>query len=76
MEVTFIQRVLQIRLHCGPCTEVFITQKEVKNIVAKLSYKHLFNCAILAMEKFGQFLRKKLLMTLPSYNQFLKPKCF
>ena len=48
MEVTFIQGVLQVRLHCGLCVKVFITE----NISSKcyLSYKHLFNCAI-----FGTF---------------------
>jgi len=28
MEVTFIQKVLQIKLRWSPCTEVFITQRE------------------------------------------------
>ena len=61
----------------------YLQQKaEDQNVIAKLTYKHLFNCAIFGTifngkiwRKFYLFSRTKLLITPPSYDRFLKTKC-
>ena len=79
MEVTFIQRVLQVRLHCGPCIKVFITeikmllQSSVISICSIVPFLGLFS-----MERYREslpILKDKIAYNSTIYNGFFKTKC-